>query len=150
GTAAHRVLERWPLARWGAATTRAEVAKKLGDAFTGEDAEQARLVAEHIAAFLGGSYAARIRSEGRAVLREERFVLPLESESGVLSLRGTIDLLVGWPDGSADILDYKSSWRSEPGSFDFQLRAYALAARRRYGARSVRVAAMNLVHASEP
>jgi ATP-dependent helicase/nuclease subunit A len=151
GTAAHRLLERWPLARWGHATTRVEVAGRLAaESSTAIDAEHGPLVAEHVASFLAGAYAARVRSEARAVLREERFVLALESESGVLALRGTIDLLVEWPDGSADVLDYKSSWRVEPGAHEFQLRAYALAARRRYGARSVRVAAMNLVRTAEP
>jgi ATP-dependent helicase/nuclease subunit A len=151
GTAAHRLLERWPLARWGEPAALTEVVARLvAEASSGADSEHAQLVAENIAAFLAGPYAARVRSEGRAVLREERFVLPVESESGVLALRGTIDLFVSWPDGSADILDYKSSWRSEPGSHDFQLHAYALAARRRYGARSVRVAAMNLVRTAAP
>jgi ATP-dependent helicase/nuclease subunit A len=151
GTAAHRLLERWPLERWGEPTDPAEIGRRwLDDGFVGGHAEHAQLVARQLAAFLGGRYAARVRSEGRAVLREERFVLPLEAETGVLALRGTIDLLVTWPDGSADVLDYKNSWRPEVGSYDFQLRAYALAARRRYEARSVRVGTLNLARTAEP
>jgi ATP-dependent helicase/nuclease subunit A len=151
GTAAHRVLERWPLERWGEPTDPGEIARRWADdGFAGTDSEPARVVARELAAFLGGRYAARVRAEGRAVLREERFVLPLESETGVLALRGTIDLLVIWADGSADVLDYKNSWRPELASYDFQLRAYALAARRRYTARAVRIGALNLARTAEP
>jgi ATP-dependent helicase/nuclease subunit A len=147
GTAAHRLLERWPLARWGAPTSRSEVAERLA-AESPADNHERHEVAGHIADFLAGSYAARVRTLARTVLREQRFVLPLDSAGGVLELRGTIDLLVLWPDGSGDVLDYKSSWR--PGSYEFQLRAYALAALRRHGARSVRVGALNLVRTAEP
>ena len=104
----------------------------------------------NIAAFLGGSYAARLRAAKGAVYREEKFVMPLESTDGALRLRGTIDLLLTLPDGSAEIVDYKSSWRPELGAPHFQLRAYALAVRRRLGASTIRVGILNLVTDTHP
>jgi RecB family exonuclease len=114
------------------------------------DRDAASRVAGNVAAFLGGRYAARLRSEGALVHREEPFVVPVASQGGPLFLRGVIDVLALFPDGSAEIVDYKSSFRPEPGVYDFQLMAYALAARRRYDARRVRIGLLNLAAASVP
>jgi ATP-dependent helicase/nuclease subunit A len=148
GIAAHRLLERWPLSRWGNVTLQEEVEAGLRrEPGTGAARGLVERVARGIAAFLGGPYAARVRG-ARAVYREERFVVRLEGDAGALSLHGTIDLLVGWADGSWDVLDYKSTFGLEPASYDFQLRAYAVAARRRYGAELVRAGILNF--ASDP
>jgi len=61
-----------------------------------------------------------------------------------LLYRGTIDLLVVLADGSAEIIDYKSSIDPAVSDVSFQLQAYALAAFRRYGLSPVRVAAVSL------
>jgi hypothetical protein len=44
-------------------------------------------------------------------------------------LRGAIDLLVSWPDGSLDVLDYKRARGPDAEVHAFQLDVYALAAR---------------------
>jgi hypothetical protein len=48
------------------------------------------------------------------------------------------------------VIDYKSSFRAEPMSYDFQLRAYAVAARRRYGASAVRIGVLQFARDPEP
>src|SRR5262249_13561738 len=44
-------------------------------------------------------------------------------------LRGSIDLLVTWPDGSVDVVDYKRARGPSADPYAFQLDVYALAAR---------------------
>jgi hypothetical protein len=48
-------------------------------------------------------------------------------------LRGTIDLVVVWPGGEVDVLDYKSARGPDPSPYAFQLDVYAHAARARFG-----------------
>jgi len=147
GTGAHCVLERWPLELWGEATDAAEVLERLVAEGAPSDPASRRL-AESIAAFLGSPYAARIRTG--CVYREEPFVVTVESEGGSLHLRGAIDLLMTLPDGSAEVIDYKSSWHADPTQHEFQLRSYALAACRRYGVTRVRAGILNFTTSSEP
>jgi RecB family exonuclease len=109
-----------------------------------DTAPKAAAMATAIAAFLGGSYARRVREEGGVVYREEPFVVPIERPGGVLHLRGTIDLMVAFPDGSAEIVDYKSAWQGDAAEPPFQLRAYAVAAHRLYGFSPVRVGVLDL------
>ncbi len=149
GMAAHRVLEDWPLARWGTPTSLEETIELLVRQGVASGEELTRRIATHMAEFLASPYAARVR-RARRVYREESFVVRLGTEQDVLSLRGTIDLLVAFDDGSADVIDYKSSWRPDAGAHDFQLHAYAIAARDRFGIGPVRLAIVNLSSSSEP
>ena len=144
GSAAHRFLERWPLARWGAPVLASVVhAALLADGALPER-PATRDMAERLAAFIGSPYAAHVRSDGAEVYREEPFVIAVASPAGSFRLRGTIDLLVVLADGSAEIIDYKSSIDPAVSDVSFQLQAYALAAFRRYGLSPVRVAAVSL------
>jgi ATP-dependent helicase/nuclease subunit A len=155
GVAAHRVLERWPLDRWGHATDAQLVADRLAaeldaapkcgpEPSTDDDSDATVALASSIAFFLGSAYARRVREAGVAVYREEPFVVSTEGPGGTLHLRGTIDLLVLFADGSADVIDYKSAWRGDASDPTFQLRAYALAAHRIDGRAPVRVGVLNL------
>jgi RecB family exonuclease len=102
-----------------------------------------------MAAFLSGTYARGVRESGAAIYREEPFVVVLSGASGQLYLRGTIDLLVAYPDGSADIIDYKTAAHAETDQAAFQLRAYAVAAARLYGRTSIRVGVLSLAAPSD-
>jgi ATP-dependent helicase/nuclease subunit A len=77
GIAAHRVLELWPLERWGEPPDPAELARILGQG--GLDA--ASLVGQQTLAglsrFLSGSYAARVRREAVRVERELELTVTL-------------------------------------------------------------------------
>ena len=155
GVAAHRVLEVWPLPQWGEPTDPRPIADRLTRALRPDaaadvaQAVEVSAMAASIAAFLGGAYARRVRDEKGVVYREEPFVVAIERPGGVLQLRGTIDLLVAFPDGSAEIVDYKSTWQKEDADPPFQLRAYALAVHRLHGFSPVRVAVLNLA-STEP
>jgi ATP-dependent helicase/nuclease subunit A len=153
GVAAHRVLEIWPLAQWGKPTDPRLIADRLiqalrPDADVTQVGEVGRMAAS-IAAFLEGPYARRVREARGIVYREEPFVVAIERPGGVLQLRGTIDLWVAFPDGSAEIVDYKSAWQRDDVDAPFQLRAYALAVHRLHGLSPVRVAVLNLA-STEP
>lgn len=108
-------------------------------------------LARGIAAFLGGEYARDLRRRGATLHREEAFVSPIEhAEFPTLHLRGAIDLVAVHEDGSADVIDYKDSKpRSSLDRYEFQLRAYALVARRHHGSTRVR-AGILFLGAPEP
>jgi ATP-dependent helicase/nuclease subunit A len=146
GIAAHRVLERWPIARWGKATEPKEVAERVASEFAREQGRPPRAaeMESGIASFLSSSYAGRVREASAACYREEPFVVSIARPAGPLHLRGTIDLLVRFPDGSADIVDYKSAWQGDAGEPTFQLGAYAVAAHRLYGCAPIRVGVLDL------
>ncbi|HMJ52190.1 MAG TPA: UvrD-helicase domain-containing protein [Polyangiaceae bacterium] len=146
GIAAHRVLETWPIARWGEPTDSRQVAVHLAAELSCHRAEPVRALemARSIAAFLSGSYAARVRDAGAARYREEPFVVTIARPEGTLHLRGTIDLLVAFPDGSAEIVDYKSAWQDDAADPTFQLRAYALAAQHLCALAPIRVGVLDL------
>ncbi len=133
GRAAHRVLETWPLARWGTAADTARLAQRLvGEGLAPAAAEQ---LVPGLAAFLGGSFAARAAAAAASVAREHAFVLcvPGDGQRAALEVRGAVDLLVV-DDGSAFVIDYKlASPAKDLVAWDFQLRTYALAARARPG-----------------
>jgi ATP-dependent helicase/nuclease subunit A len=151
GTAAHRVLERYPLARWGEPVDRSEIERLLSREAI-DDSSVRAATATNVVRFLTSRYAARVRESGASIYREEPFVLELGAHRERLLLRGTIDLLVAFPDSSADVLDYKSSGHAglPGGARDFQLRAYALAARKAFDAKSVRAGIVNLASPAEP
>ena len=116
-------------------------------AFAGEDAEAAAgrvlaaqgidvshaqhaAIVARVARFLRGSYAQTLAAAGAERRREVAFVLPVDDREGrSIVLRGSMDLVVVWPDATVDIVDYKSARGGGEGAYGFQLDVYALAAR---------------------
>jgi hypothetical protein len=130
GTLAHAVLERIPTNAFAGAEAEAAASRALAaEGIPTEHAQHAAIVAR-VARFLRGSYARRI-TELRADLRREvDFVLAVEDDQGrSVVLRGSMDLVVVWPDGAVDVVDYKSARGGTEGAYAFQLDVYALAAR---------------------
>jgi ATP-dependent helicase/nuclease subunit A len=131
GRAAHRVLEQWPRAGWGETTVPEAVRARLAAEGLAEGAAETERIAAAIARFLSGRWAARGAAQGSRLLREHAFLLPVRAGVATLALRGTMDLCIEHADGSVDVIDYKRSRpRADLGPYAFQLRAYALSARR--------------------
>jgi ATP-dependent helicase/nuclease subunit A len=151
GRAAHRVLERWPADEWGSPTDRAAVVAALAREGLGpSDAETTR-IADGIARFVGGPWARAVRAEGAAVERERPFVVTVGEGARRVALRGAVDLLVHRADGVVEVVDYKRSRpRTDLTPYAFQLRAYALAARRRADVLRVRAGILFLGASDEP
>ncbi len=134
GTLAHRLLE---LASFepGDPRSRREELRRLLE-MEGEDPESPEHgeVIEAAAAFLESDLARRMAQAGpRQVERELPFALRVEPRDGdppgpALIVRGQLDALL-LDDGEATVVDYKLSRAAAPGRYDFQLDAYALAAR---------------------
>lgn len=135
GRAAHRVLELFPLERFGERGAeplleRALLAEGIapGDvpALTGK---LARFVESPFARTLAG--AALVEREGE--LRVD------VGDAPQIRLRGVFDLIVVGRDGIVDIVDYKlARRRSDLSPYAFQLKTYALAASRRFPEHHVR------------
>lgn len=156
-SAAHRVLERWPRARWGAPTNPAEIAARLAAHGLAADHGEALRLAPAIASFLSGPYARVIRDEDCAIRREEPFVLttvaPTAGRTGAraLTVRGAIDLVVERRSGAIDALDYKLSRpRADLALHELRLRAYALALHKRHPDRPIRAGVIYLGASVEP
>ena len=64
--------------------------------------------------------------------RDFSFTVPGDHEQPDVLLRGTIDLLVEWPDGSVDVVDYKRARGPDPDIHAFQLDLYTLAVQDAY------------------
>lgn len=134
GTIAHAVLERLPADAFLAADrAAAAVSRSLESAGVPEDHPQHAAIAGRAMRFLETAYARSIAERGATITREVAFVLPIEDEAGrAVSLRGSMDLVVLWPDGAVDVVDYKSARSGDTDSYAFQLDVYALAARARF------------------
>ena len=144
GTLAHRVLERIDAAAFGddVGRSRAEASRLLAREGVAPDHPRHPVVVDRVTGFLGGEYARRLAEAGAGLVREEPFVLHVEAGgmngqmdnggSRAIVLRGTIDLVVVWPDGSVDVLDYKSARGPDAAPYAFQLDVYAHAARARW------------------
>ncbi|MBX3187558.1 MAG: UvrD-helicase domain-containing protein [Labilithrix sp.] len=132
GTLAHAVLERVPVAAFSGEDAEAAASRALvAEGIASDHAAHAAIVAR-VARFLRGSYAQRIDAERARVRREVAFVLSIDGapeHDRAVVLRGNIDLVVEWPDGSIDVVDYKSARGGAPDAYAFQLDVYALAAR---------------------
>ena len=129
GTLAHAVLERVPVSAFSGKDS--EVAASAALAAEGVPAEhpQHAAIVERVVRFLTGSYSTTA-AQGARILREVPFVLPIEDDRGrSLVLRGSMDLVVAWEDGSIDVVDYKSARGAKDDAYAFQLDVYALAAR---------------------
>jgi len=131
GTLAHRVLERVDAASFGATLfARAEASRILEREGVPRDHEKHGKVVERVLRFLGGAYAERVAAMKAQISREVTFVIDVADDEGrALVLRGSIDLLVRWKDGTVDVIDYKRARGPSPEPHAFQLDAYALAAR---------------------
>ena len=129
GSIAHRVLERVPLEAFGQGES-SHVNDLLDREGLPVDHPARATILDKTSRFLRGAYAARIACERPTLERELPFVLGVTDDSGRrVSLGGAIDLLVRWPDGSVDVVDYKRARGPDPEAHAFQLDVYALAAR---------------------
>ncbi len=130
GTLAHRLLEHVDADAFG----RADAADALDVVLDREriargDSLRAT-VSGRVARFMGGAYAERVRRDRAELSRERPFVVQVENGDGrEIAVRGTIDLLVAWPDGRVDVLDYKLARGPSPEPYALQLSVYALAVR---------------------
>ncbi|WP_437727835.1 UvrD-helicase domain-containing protein [Sorangium sp. So ce861] len=157
GRAAHRVLQRWPRARWGEPTEAADVVARLAFEGVAPNGPDALRTAEGIARFLGGPYARQARGEEAALLREEALVLDVEPQSAGerrgarLALSLAIDLVVLHPGGLVDVIEVKRARpRADLAPYELRLRAYALALRRRHPDRPIRAGVLFLGAEVEP
>jgi ATP-dependent helicase/nuclease subunit A len=130
GTLAHAVLERIPTTAFagvdaGVAASRALAAEGIPV----EHAQHAVIVAR-VERFLLGSYSQTLAQSGAELRREVDFVLGIDDAQGrSVVLRGSMDLVVVWPNGAVDVVDYKSARGGAEDAYAFQLDVYALAAR---------------------
>ncbi len=138
GTLAHAVLEHVPLAAFAGDDVTSVASAALVSEGVAADHPQHAVIVGRVTRFLQSDYARSIVEGGARVRREVAFVLDVEDERGrSVVLRGSMDLVVVWPDGAVDVVDYKSGRRSpnaDPsagaaGAHAFQLDVYALAAR---------------------
>ena len=131
GALAHRVLEQADAASFGALLlARAEASRVLERTGIGVDHPKRAIVIERVLRFLSGAYASRIAAQKAEVARDVPFVLELrDAAQRVVTLRGAIDLLVRWKDGTLDAIDYKRARSAATGAHDLELDVYALAGR---------------------
>jgi ATP-dependent helicase/DNAse subunit B len=170
GSAAHRVLERVPLERWGDAFETAELTGKLAAEGLTADAPETLATAEGMRAFLTGSYARDVRENALRVHRELELTLVVSLEEPVpkarrqlelfaprppLStprrgvLRATLDLVVERKDGSLDVIDYKRSRGGNAARYALQLSTYRAAVQQHFGKRPVRTGLVHLLAVDE-
>lgn len=131
GTLAHAVLERIPVVAFGLADGAEEAASRVlvAEGVAAEHPQHAAILAR-VMRFLRSRYAHDLSAAGASLRREVAFVLGVDDEEGRrLALRGSMDLVVTWPDGSVDVVDYKSARSGTVEAYAFQLDVYALAAR---------------------
>ena len=130
GTLAHAVLERVPTAAFAGLDAAGAASRALAaEGIPAEHAEHAAIVAR-VERFLLGSYARTLAERGAELRREVDFVLVIDDAQGrSVVLRGSMDLVVVWPDGAVDVVDYKSARSGAGDAYAFQLDVYALAAR---------------------
>jgi RecB family exonuclease len=145
GDALHALLERVDLDAFGSdtthATSRAEAARVLADASLSEEASR-RIVASAVR-FLTSDYARTVR-EGATLERERRFVVAVESPALTVTLRGAMDLVVRWPNGDVDVIDYKSARQADLAPHALQLDVYAYALHREASGGRIRSGAVFL------
>lgn len=127
GTLAHRVLERLAAPAWGTARARSEASALLAAEGVGPEHSRHAAIVGRVVAFVESEYARAVTAEGASLLREHAFVLEVHRGGVGLVLGGTIDLLVEWPDGSLDVVDYKRAVGPDLDPYGFQLDIYRLA-----------------------
>ncbi|MDB4945403.1 MAG: putative ATP-dependent helicase [Labilithrix sp.] len=130
GTLAHAVLERVPTAAFAGEDAEIAASTALAAEGVGLEHPQHAAIVHRVTRFLGGSYAQAIAAAGAQVRREVDFVLSVDDAQGrSVVLRGSMDLVVVWPDDTVDVVDYKSARSGADDAYAFQLDVYALAAR---------------------
>jgi hypothetical protein len=130
GTLAHAVLERVPTSAFAGEDAASAASRALVAEGIPVEHERHSVIVARVTRFLGGAYAAAIAQSGASLRREVAFVLPIEDAEGrAVVLRGSMDLVVVWPDDTVDVVDYKSARSGAEGAYGFQLDVYALAAR---------------------
>jgi ATP-dependent helicase/nuclease subunit A len=180
GSAAHAVLERWPLEQWGTQVSEEQVIESLVHEGLSPNTKETRATAHGIATFLSGAFAASLREPGVRVYREFAMALPLTAEpppvvavpnkarqlelfaprpstakslktEGAPVLKATFDLVIERPDGSIDVIDYKRSRGGDAERYEFQLAAYRTLAQKFFGAERIRTGLVHLLgEALEP
>ena len=167
GSAAHRVLERFPLERFGEAVEESELANALAAEGLNADAPETLATAQGMRAFLSGSYARELREGGLRVHRELELTLVLDAQGSSEKprrqlalfaepppprravLRATLDLIVERRDGSLDVIDYKRTRGEHSARYALQLDAYRAAVEQRFGPRPIRTGLVHLLGAAE-
>ena len=130
GTLAHAVLERVEATAFAGVGADASSSRALVAEGVAVDHVQHAAIVARVTRFLGGSYAQAIAAAGAELRREVAFVLAVDDREGrSVVLRGSMDLVVVWPDRTVDVVDYKSARGGGEGAYGFQLDVYALAAR---------------------
>lgn len=156
GTAMHKVLEHVDASAFGRSESEARHAAETtyANLFPEESTDAKTEVIERVSTFLSSNYARSIAHENATVLREVAFRMSAaggDDRDVVAALRGTIDALVRFPDGSVDVLDYKSGGGPSLEPYSVQLRIYARAAREIFpDAKLVRAFAVFLGGDAEP
>ena len=138
GTLLHRVLETVPRAAFGAAAPLEDVERALLAAGFDPREKGYAPVVTRAERFLRGAYAREIAERGARLERELPFVLTVDGAGPSVSLRGTIDLIVRWPDGALDVIDYKRARGPSVEPHVLQLSVYALAAQELFPGARVR------------
>jgi ATP-dependent helicase/nuclease subunit A len=86
GSAAHRVLEAFPAARWGAPVDDAEILQALAREGLDPEAESSTGTARGIARFLSGAYARSVQEDGSHILRELSLGIPFRTPQNSLAV----------------------------------------------------------------
>lgn len=130
GTLAHAVLERVPTSAFAGVDAAVGASRALAaEGIPTEHAQHSAIVAR-VERFLSGKYAQSLAEHSAELRREVDFVLGVDDAQGrSVVLRGSMDLVVVWPDGAVDVVDYKSARGGTDDAYAFQLDVYALAAR---------------------
>jgi ATP-dependent helicase/nuclease subunit A len=139
----HRILARWPLARFGEPPSTDEIAAALAAEGLLPGAPEAPRAASRLLAFLGSDFAATVRAAGDVVTRGRAFVLPLEAPArglARLDLGGAFDLLIEPATGPVEVLAYQLAGPDAglSAADELTLRAQALVAFTRTFGRPVR------------
>jgi ATP-dependent helicase/nuclease subunit A len=138
GVLAHAVLERVPTEAFASDAAHENASRALEAEGIAQGDPQHAAIVQRVMRFLQGTYAERIKNERAQVHREVPFVMDVndtkEPQVHSVTLQGSIDLVVKWPDGSLDVVDYKSGRNAtfagaQPDRYALQLDSYALAAR---------------------
>ena len=130
GTLAHAVLERVPTTAFAGVDAAGAASRALAAEGIPAEHPQHGAIVTRVERFLRGSYAQALAEAGAELRREVDFVLGIDDAQGrSVVLRGSMDLVVVWPDGAVDVVDYKSARGGAHDAYAFQLDVYALAVR---------------------